>query len=307
MLGSHIDHATPVAEAFVADSYAAAAGTPPRDRFDELVDLMKGDTEPAEDQVGNKVVPKPPPVVVEDPTGDNTTGYDRAKAEENFSYLKDAHSVCQMFTNMQLVKDYPKGFDITKEAAQAFNVQAKLAYDAMLGPMGGVYNFGDGVHTKHSFDILMSEVHEKLLETMFDGMNLDPGHQKQIDSQITNFVKALKNITIDGDHSTLDFALRFGLTPATNITADASNPLWAFEPTTYLIYLKMDADAFKKTISKHNSQDRVHLKYEHVVTKLELNVRRFLQHRPKYDAMFEKVTGMNLAKYSKLLNKTVKK
>lgn len=305
MVAVHIGRATPLVEAFIAGEAAAGDPTPPRDRFDDLVDLMKGDTESADDQVNNNKVPKPPPVVVEDPIG-VTTGYDKAKAEENFGYLKDAHSVCQMFTNIELIKEHPKGFDITKEAALAFNVQAKLAYNAMSGPMAGVYTFGEGVHTKHSFDILMSEVHEKLLETMFDGMRLDSTHKKQIDSQITNFVKALKNIEVGGDHSSLDFALRFGLVPATNITADETNPVWAFEPMTYLVYLTMDADAFKKTISKRNSQDRIHFKYEHVVVKADLNARHFLRYRPKYDKMIEKITGKNLKQYSESLNKRVK-
>jgi hypothetical protein len=306
MVAVHIGRSTPIAEAFVAGESAPGAPTPPHDRFDDLVDLMKGDTESAEHQVNNGKVPKPPPVVVEDPIG-VTTGYDKAKAEENFGYLKDAHSVCQIFTNIDLIKQHPKGFDITKEAAVAFNVQAKLAYNAMTGPMAGVYTFGEGVHTEHSFDILMSEIHEKLLETMFDGMGLDSNHKKQIDSQITNFVKALKNIEIGGDHSKLDFALRFGLVPATNISADDANPVYAFEPMTYLVYLTMDADAFKKSISKRNTQERIHFKYEHVVFKADLNPRYFLKFRPKYDKMIEKLTGKNLKAYSDALNKPVKK
>jgi hypothetical protein len=206
-----------------------------------------------------------------------------------------------------LMQTNPGGFDITKEAVTAFNVQAKLAYNAMSGPMAVVYNFGEGVHTKHTFDVLKSEVHDKLLETMFNGMRLDDAHKKEIDSQITNFAKALKDISMDGAGSSLDFALRFGLTPVTNITGDATDPVLAFESTTYLIYLTMDANSSKKPISKNNNEERIKLTYEHVVTKFELNVDRFLKLRPKYDAMFNQVSEMSLTEYGDKLNKTVQK
>ncbi|KAK4198390.1 hypothetical protein QBC40DRAFT_331503 [Triangularia verruculosa] len=300
---SHIK--SPFSDAGSATTMSASGG---RDRFDDFADMMMGDLKTPQEQVNEGKVPKPPPVVVEDPVGDNVQGYDKSEALKNFALLKDAHSVCQMFTNIMLMKTNPDGFDITKEAAEAFNVQAKLAYNAMSGPMAGVYNFGQGVHTKHNFTIPKSQIHEKLLETMFDSMRMDDSHKKEIDSQITNFVKALKDITVDADkHSTLDFALRFGLTPAVNITGDAANPMWAFEPTTFLVYLTMDAKAFTKSISKHNTEDRINLIYEHVVTKFDLNVNGFLKQRPKYDAMFEKATGINLKKYGDMLNKSVKK
>ncbi|KAH6842631.1 hypothetical protein B0I37DRAFT_436302 [Chaetomium sp. MPI-CAGE-AT-0009] len=282
-------------------------GGPARDRFDEFADMMLGDTESSKDQVDKKKVPKPPPVVVEDPVGEVPPGYDRADAAKNFGYLKDAHSVCQMFTNIMLLKTHPDSFDITKDAGKAFNVQANLAYRAMTSSMATVYNFRQGVETNHDFTIPKGQVHEKLLETMFDGMGLDDGHKKQIDSQISNFVKALKDITIDGKDSTLDFALRFGLTPALNISADNSDPMLAYEPTTYLIYLTMDAKAFTKCISKHNTEERVNLKSKHVVTKFELNVNQFLKQRPKYELMIKKATGKSLKEYGDALNKTVKK
>ncbi|KAK3348691.1 hypothetical protein B0T25DRAFT_569365 [Lasiosphaeria hispida] len=97
-----------------------------------------------------------------------------------------------------LIKTNPNGFDITKEAAKAFNIQAKLAYNAMAGPMAGVYNSGQGSRTPHNFRIPKSQVHEKLLETMFEGMRMDEAHKKEIDSQITNFVRGV-TISTAGD------------------------------------------------------------------------------------------------------------
>ncbi|KAK0732175.1 hypothetical protein B0H67DRAFT_655500 [Lasiosphaeris hirsuta] len=275
-------------------------------KFDKFVSLLMGDIKSPEDQVANGQVPKPPPVVVEDPIGEVTV-YDRAEATKNFAYLKDAQSVCQMFTNIILMQTNPDGFDITKEAAQAFNVQAALAYKSMAGPMGGVYNFSNGAVTKHTFDIPKGEVHEKLLGTMFKDMGLDKNHKLEIDSHITNFVKALGSIKTDGPHSTLDFALRFGLCPASNIAVDEVNPLIAYEPTTYLIYLKIDAKAFKQIISKNNSQEKITLTYEQVITKFELNVDHFIKQRPKFNAMLEAAIGMSLKEYSDRLNKPVKK
>ncbi|KAK2013308.1 hypothetical protein LZ32DRAFT_617665 [Colletotrichum eremochloae] len=276
------------------------------DRFDEFADEMKRDLLPPQEQVGNGKVPKPPPVVIEDPIGVET-GYDKAEALKNFGYLKDAHSVCQMFTNISLLQTNPGGFDITKEAAEAFNVQAKLAYNAMTGPMAGVYNFSQGVHTKFTFDIPKNEVHDKLLGTMFDGMRIDEAHKQEIDGRITAFTKGLQKIKVDGPKPTIDFALRFGLTPVTNITGDPQNQVLAYEPTTYLIYFTIDADSFRKCISKNNSEERIILNYEQVVTKFELNVDRFLKLRPKYDAMFAKATGMSLKAYGDKLNQSVKK
>jgi len=290
------------------DRVAMDATAPPRDKFDEFADLMMSDLKPVKEVVASGGVPKPPPVVIEDViVGDHAAGFDKADAIKNFSYLKDAQSVCQMFINIMLIKIRPGGFNITSEAAEAFKVQAQLGYNAMAGPMAGVYNFSEGVKQSHTFVIPRSQVHEKLLGTMFDGMKLDAGQKAMIDSEITNFVKGLQNIQIDGAHSTVDFALRFGMTPVKNITGDAANPISVYEPMTYLIYLTMDAGAWSRAVSKNSSEEMITMKYEHVVTKFELNVDRFLQQRPKYDKMFETATGMSLKKYGDLLNKSVKK
>jgi len=268
---------------------------------------MMSDLKPAKEVVESGGVPKPPPVVIENVIGDNIRGFDKADAIKNFSYLKDAQSVCQMFINIMLIKIRPGGFNITAEAGEAFKVQSQLGYNAMAGPMAGVYNFSEGVKQSHVFLIPKSQVHEKLLGTMFEGMKLDQGQKAMIDSEITNFVKGLQNIEIDGKHSTVDFSLRFGMTPAKNITGDTANPIMVYEPMTYLIYLTIDAGAWRRAVGKNSSEEMITMKYEHVVTKFELNVDRFLQQRPKYDKMFETATGMSLKKYGDLLNKSVKK
>lgn len=311
MAGAHADSdfdAAQVKSLSANDGGAPTAMAASDDKFGKLVDLMMGDLKSPQEQIANGQVPKPPPVVVENLIATNDiTGYDKAAAQKNYAYLKDAQSVCQMFTNIMLMQTNPDGFDITKQAAAAFAVQASTAYKAMAGPMGGVYNYTSGQVTQHSFDIAKSEVHESLLSTMFDGVGLDKAHKLEIDSQITAFVKALKDVKTDGDHSTHDFSLRFGLCPATNISADETDPIIAYDPTTYLIYLKMDANAFRQSISKNNSQERINLKYTQTVTKFQLNVDRFLKQRPKYDTMFETVAGISLQAYSDQLNKSVKK
>lgn len=275
--------------------------------LDELLGLLTGDTKPSEEQVANGQVPKPPPVVIEDVlTDDANPGFDKKEAVKNYALLKDANSVVQILINIMLLKTNPDGFDITSQAAQAFNVQAKLAYNAMMS-MGGVYNFNAGSHTKHAFQIPKSQVHEKLLDTMFDGMRLEANYKKQIDAEITNFMKALKNIKVGGPNSTTDFALRFGLTPAVNIAVDGPDQIWQFEPITYLIYLKLDANSFNKFIDKKNSQDTIDFNYEHTVVKCELNPKNFLKMRPKYEAVCEKVMNMSLDKYGDMLNKKVTK
>ncbi|KAK1760128.1 hypothetical protein QBC47DRAFT_366442 [Echria macrotheca] len=295
-------------------SLAATTGAAPvamgagDDKFARLAELMMGDTKTPEEQVSQGKAPKPQPVVIEDAIGaDSIARFDQASALKNFGYLKDAQSVCQLFTNIMLVQTKPDGFDITKDGAEAFNTQASLAYKSMAGPMAAVYNFQAGEFVKHTFEIPKGDSHEKLLSTMFDGVGLDPKHKAEVDAKITNFTKALKDIKLDGPHSTVDFALRIGLCPVTNITADEANPILAFEPTTFLIYLKMDADAFTKTISKNNKQEKITFSYSQAVTKFELNVDRFLKMRPKYNEMFELATGMSLDKYREMLNASVKK
>jgi hypothetical protein len=275
--------------------------------LNDLMKMLTSDTKSPEEQVADGQAPKPPPVVIEDVlTDDDEASYDKTEAKENFALLKDANSVIQILINIMLMQTNPEGFDITSQAAQAFNVQAKLAFNAMMA-MGGVYNFNAGVHTKHSFQIPKSQVHDKLLETMFDGMMLEASYKKQIDTEITNFIKALKNIKLDGPHSNTDFALRFGLTPAIDITAGGPEPIWQFEPITYLIYLKLDANSFNRVIDKKNSEDTIDFVYEHTVTKCELNPRNFRKMRAKYEAVCEKVMGMSLDKYGDMLNKKIKK
>lgn len=278
-------------------------------KFDQFVKLMMGDIKDPKDQVAEGLPPKAPPVVVHDVISDdpNLPKYDLSGALANYQLLNDAHSVAQMFTNIMLTQIKPEGYDIIKEADVAFSTQASLAYKAMTGPMGGIYNFGQGQVKKFDMTVAKKDVHDNLLSGMFAGIKIDVEHKKQIDDQLTAFVASLQNITVGGTNPTVDWALRFGLTPGFNITADPANVVMAYQPTTYLIYLKLDANSWSKSISKNNSQDMIRLKYEQTITTCELNVNFFNKMKPKWEKMLLTATGKSLKEYGDMLNKPVKK
>ncbi|KAI1311486.1 hypothetical protein F5Y03DRAFT_391570 [Xylaria venustula] len=93
--------------------------------------------------------------------------------------------------------------------------------------------------------------------------------------------------------------------PQLNVTGSDSDPIYVYQPTTFLIYMKIDARTFFQSTSKKGGEDRVNLKFTMTTTRCELNTRKFEQNRAKFDEMFMLVTNNNMRAYSELLNKQV--
>jgi hypothetical protein len=270
------------------------------DKFAQLAALMMGDTEPPADQVAKGQVPKAPPIAI-------LPGYNNVDVQTNYGTLMDATSMCQLYANLMQVQQKPEGFNITSEAGSAFNFQAKVGFDAMMGPMAGYYIFSSGSSQTYNNTIPRSDVHSALLGKIFDGFGFDKATHDSLDIQLTNFVAGLANIRSDNSpNNTFDFFLRLNLVPKRNVSGDDSDPVFIYQPTTYLVYMKMDANSFRQSTGKNSGVDKVTMKFTLTVTKCELNARKFEQNRAKFDKMFELVTGRNLKVYSELLNKQVK-
>lgn len=279
---------------------AAANGNEGNDKFDELVKIMTGDTTPPADQIAKGQVPKPPAITL-------LPGYSNDDVLSNYATLDDASSMIQLYSNLMQVQQKPEGFDITTQAGEAFNFQAKTAYDAMMGPMAGFYNFGAGTTQTYNDTIPKGDVHANLLGKVFNGFGFDNDTMNALDGQLTNFVGGLANIHTDNNpENTMDFCLRFGLCPRKNVTGDDANPIWAYQPTTFLLYMKIDAQSFRQSVGKDGSIDEVNFKFSLTVVKCELNVKQFEKNRAKFDKIFELVTNKNLRQYSQLLNQQIK-
>jgi len=284
----------------VSDARVTASAADGDDKFDKLTALLMGDTKSPADQIAAGQVPKAPPIVL-------LPGYTNADVQNNYQSLMDATSMCQLYANLMQVQQKPEGFNITSEAGSAFNFQAKMAFDAMMGPMAGFFVFGSGTSQTYNDTIPKDQVHSNLLGKVFDGFGFDKATLDALDIQLTNFVGGLANTHTDNNpENTFDFMLRLNLVPKRNVSGDDSDPTWIYQPTTYLIYMKIDAQTFRQSTGKNSGVDKVDFKFSLTVTKCELNARQFEQNRDKFDKIFQLVTGTNLRAYSALLNKQVK-
>ncbi|KAI0904326.1 hypothetical protein F4823DRAFT_634507 [Ustulina deusta] len=270
------------------------------DKFAKLAALMMSDTQAPDTQVAEGQIPKAPPVAV-------LPGYTNTEVANNYGTLMDATAMCQLYANLMQVEAKPQGFNITSEAGLAYNFQAKMAFDAMMGPMAGYYIFGSGVSQTYNDTIPKTQIHQHLLGKLFDGFGFSADTKKSLDDPLTNFVAGLQNIHSQGNPTnTFDFMLRLNLVPRINVTGSDSDPIYVYQPTTYLIYMKVDATTFYQSTSKRGGEDRVNFKFTMTTTKCELNSRKFEQNRAKFDQMFLLVTENNLRAYSELLNKKIK-
>ncbi|KAK5624871.1 hypothetical protein RRF57_000587 [Xylaria bambusicola] len=277
----------------------ATASADGDDKFAKLTALMMGDTKPAEIQVSEGQIPKAPPVAV-------LPGYTNVDVANNYGLLMDASAMVQLYANLMQVQQKPEGFNITSEAAMAYNFQAKMAYDAMMGPMAGYYIFGSGVAQTYNDTIPRSQIHQHLLGKLFDGFGFDNDTKQKLDAPLTNFVAGLKDIhSQNNPTNTFDFMLRLNLVPRINVSGSDSDPIYVYQPSTYIIYMKIDATTFWQSTSKNGGEDRVNFKFTMTTTKCELNARKFEQNRQKFDDMFKLVTDNNLRAYSELLNKQI--
>lgn len=283
-----------------ADNAPVTADAGGNDKFDKLVSLMMGDTQPTAEQVAQGQVPMPPPIALLPAFTD-----DRILA--NYDTLMDAQSMVQLYSRLMQVQQKPDGFDITTEAPMAFNFQAKAAYDAMMGPLAGFYNFGLGSMQTYSNTIPRGDIHGNLLGKIFDNFGFDPDTINKLDGQLTNFVAGLAGVNTDNNPTnTIDFCQIFGLCPGRNLVGDGKPEHMIYQPTTFMIYLKIDAHSFRQSLGKDSSIDKVDFNFSMIVTRCELNVSKFNQCKDKFDKIFQFLTQKNLRAYSQLANKQIK-
>lgn len=270
------------------------------DKFNKLMDLMLGDTKTPDQQVADGKIPTLNPVVVVD------THVKENEGETKYQALLDAQSMIQLYSNLMQVQQKPTGFDLTSEAAVGFAFQARQAYNAMMGPLAGYYNFSLGSVQKYSNQLERNQIHDDFLGKVFDGFGFDSDTLKLLDTKLTTFVSAIKGINPGAQEpSTWDFSQTLGLCPRTNITGNASDPVWVLKPTTFLLYMQVDAKSFRESVSKNNSVEKVNFKFSLTVTKCELNVRRFDADRPKFDKIFTLLTNNNMSAYSEKYNQQI--
>ncbi|KAL2072801.1 hypothetical protein VTL71DRAFT_12144 [Oculimacula yallundae] len=274
------------------------AGADGSDMFNLLTKLMMGDTKPPQEQVTAGVVPKPAPVVVAGPSSANRD------AQAQYAALKDVHSMINLYSNIMQVQQNPDGFNITSETATALAFQAKMAYNAIMGPCAGFYNFSRSEVQKYQNTISRDQLHAGFLGKVFKGFGFDQATMNALDTMLTTFVSAIKGInTGSSDPSTYDFCQILGLCPKFNITGNDLDPVWVYSPNTSLLYMKIDPTSFRQSLDK--SVDSVDFKFELTVTKCELRVDNFERNRDRFDKMFSITTGHNLREYSNLLNKQI--
>ncbi|KAF5667165.1 hypothetical protein FHETE_5868 [Fusarium heterosporum] len=268
------------------------------DKFAKLTELMMGDTKSPDEQVSSGQVPKPQPIVI-------LPGYDIGAVQSNYETLMDANSMIQLYSNLMQVQQKPDGFNITTEAAEAYNFQAKQAYDAMMGPLAGFFIFDTGSSQKINNTVPKDQVHDTFLSAVFDNFGFDKDTKAQLDGQLTTFTSGLSKIA-SGNANSIDFSLRLGLCPRKNVTADEENPIYVYQPTIFLIRMSFDTNSFYQSTGKKSGVDMITLNFNLSVTKCALNARKFEQNRPRFDKMFQLITNSNLKAYSDLLNKQLK-
>jgi hypothetical protein len=292
--GGGVDHPL-VSRLAASNDTTPAVGA---DKFDQLTALLMGSTDSPDQQVKDGQIPQPPVISV-------PPGYSDADAINSYASVQDAQSMCQLYASMLFVSA-GKIYDITQtgDAQMGFAAQAKYAYNAMMGPMAGFYIFSSGTTSTYDNTMNKSDVHGNFLGEIFGPYGFDAATTKSLDDMLTNFTQAIPGLTAGSPGQTIDHCLRFSLCPRKDIAGDGSKIV--FQPTTYIVYMKIDADSYSQSVSKHNSVDKVHFKMQYTVVKCELNVKAYEAKRDKFDKIFNMVTKKNLREFSQLLNKEPK-
>lgn len=268
------------------------------DKFAKLAALMMSDTKSPAEQAAAGNAPKPAPIII-------LPGYDTKDVQSNYDRLMDANSMIQLYTNLLAVQQKPGGFNFNTEAADAFNFQAKTAFDAMSGPMAGFFNFSAGSTQSFSSQVNRDQIHDFFIDSLFGNFGFDKVTRDQLDGQLKIFVTSLSKI-VPGNQAKIAFSHRLGMVPKINVTGDDENPTWVCQPVIFLLRMSFDANTFYKSIDKKSGVDQLNFTFSLTVSKFSLNVRKFEQNRDKFDKIFQLVTSSNLKTYGELLNKKLK-
>ncbi|KAK6519408.1 hypothetical protein TWF281_003242 [Arthrobotrys megalospora] len=293
------------ATAGAAAAPAAPAADPPAapgdDKFDQLVQLLNASASPPATQVASGLAPAPTSIVIKP-----DASYAKDNILNNYNALQNMASMITLYSgilDIQLRKqqNHPEQYKITDpvEAMMAFENKANEAYQAMTGPLAGFYNFSQGASTSFSKSMTRTEFHAGFLGEIFKGFNLSDDTLTQLDTILTNFAQSVGSIQIEasGAHKSVNNTILVHTCPAVNASGDPKDPVWVYQPTTTLIYLEVDLNAWQtvfKSKSGSSTTDHFDFSMVYTVTKCQLNMEAYQNSVNKFNQIIQFVTGKNL-------------
>ena len=248
-------------------------------------------------------IPMPQNVGIVPPYNDTNVGL-------NYNYLVEMSSITSLYmaimnATLRQKRGHPDAYDITvpTEAAQGFADMANSAYQVMVGPLAGFYNFGSGTVTTYSQEMEKTTVHLEFLKEIFKGFSLTKGALMQLDGVLSSFIDSLGTVTVETNSAvnTVDQTIRINQVVRTNISGDESNPIWVFQPRTRIVYMHVDAGTWHWATNKaDHTSSKFNMRY--VVVDCDLNVNKYLASKDKLDAVFTQVSGKSMAEFGKMTN-----
>lgn len=236
--------------------------------------------------------------------------YDEASAGQNYLYLVEMSSIVSLYTaiwnaNARTKRGHPDPYTITdaNEAAQAFADMADSAYNVMVGPLAGLFNFTAGVQSTFHKGMSKTTVHLEFLAEMFKGFSLSKPALLQLDGILTNFVSSLGTVNVETGktNNTVDQTLRINQVMRLNISGDESNPIWVFQPRTRIVYMHIDAGTWRWATNKaEHTSSTFNMRY--TVVDCDLNVNKYLASKDKLNQVFQQISGKTMEEYGKLIN-----
>lgn len=236
--------------------------------------------------------------------------YDEPSAGQNYLHLVEMSSIVSLYTaiwnaNARTKRGHPDPYNITvaSEAAQAFADMADSAYNIMVGPLAGFFNFASGTQTTFSKKMTKTDVHLEFLGELFKGFSLTKPALLQLDGILTNFVESLGTISVETGRTgnTVDQTIRINQVVRLNISGDEANPIWVFQPRTRIVYMHIDASTWRWATKKaEHTENTFNMRY--VVVDCDLNVNKYLASKDKLEKVFTTVSGKSMAEYGKMIN-----
>lgn len=177
----------------------------------------------------------------------------------------------------------------------------------MTGPLAGPFIFSQGTDSNYSQTLDKSAIHDGFLGNIFKGFGFDKNTTNELDALLTGFTSSLGSVPLGGGSSqkTIDHVIRLNLVPGINVSGNDDHPTYVYQPTTTVLYLKIDANSYIKSISKHNNADKVDFKMTMTLFKCEFNADLFEKSRTKFDKVFQMLTKGSMSAFTDLLVKKV--
>jgi hypothetical protein len=288
----------------------AGGGGDISDIYNSLVAAVKGPS--AEVESGS--APMPQNVVIGPEDKPMTDAEEKraliAQARQDMRHLQDINSIADLFialsnASKRAARGHPQRYRITdpKEAAQEFADMANSAYNVMIGPLAGMFSFTSGTSTRYQRSMSKSELHLSFLSELFSGFNLTDVAMNQLDGILKNFIKSLGTVSVETEdtNNTVDQTIRVHQTIAVNISGSKENPIWDYQPRSRIVYMKIDAKAWRWATNKANHESNT-FDMHYVVVDCDLNVRKWLASKPALEKVFMTISQKSLAEYSAMRN-----